>query len=277
MSRELNKIFDVQSRQARIDILDKFDLSADDKNKVLNKIANSGGNNDASQYSPIYYKIKQNWISGNDDFKHLMDFSVIQSFFNYSTNPSQFTYYSWTDVNNGFLLAIGVLPQRSNDGGFNSLEDVVNDGTIEPIDELVERITAEEFYNSDKLVYSFNLLIPSDIYTGDTPIPEEFNATFKTYQFEAGMTWKQWLNSKYNVDNFSIVDKNGNELDGPYIYVPYMYNGERPVKIYGHDYNHPEYNKHIINYFHTYEYDTDKGNVLCALKLDGMFDWNNPS
>jgi hypothetical protein len=38
MSRELNKIFDVQSRQARKDILDKFDLTKDDKNKVLNKI-----------------------------------------------------------------------------------------------------------------------------------------------------------------------------------------------------------------------------------------------
>lgn len=47
MSRELNKIFDVQSRKARRDILDKFDLSADDKNKVLNKIGNgsSGGDN----------------------------------------------------------------------------------------------------------------------------------------------------------------------------------------------------------------------------------------
>lgn len=47
MSRELNKIFDVQSRQARRDILDKFDLTADDKNKVLNKIGNgsSGGDN----------------------------------------------------------------------------------------------------------------------------------------------------------------------------------------------------------------------------------------
>lgn len=43
MSRELNKIFDVQSRKARRDILDKFDLSADDKNKVLNKINNGSG------------------------------------------------------------------------------------------------------------------------------------------------------------------------------------------------------------------------------------------
>lgn len=43
MSRELNKIFDVKSRQARRDILDKFDLSKEDKNKVLNKIDSAGG------------------------------------------------------------------------------------------------------------------------------------------------------------------------------------------------------------------------------------------
>ena len=43
MSRELNKIFDVKSRQARRDILDKFDLSKEDKNKVLNKIDSGGG------------------------------------------------------------------------------------------------------------------------------------------------------------------------------------------------------------------------------------------
>lgn len=43
MSRELSKIFDVKSRQARRDILDKFDLSKEDKNKVLNKIDSAGG------------------------------------------------------------------------------------------------------------------------------------------------------------------------------------------------------------------------------------------
>ena len=48
MSRELNKIFDVKSRQARRDILDKFDLSKEDKNKVLNKIDSSGGQSGGS-------------------------------------------------------------------------------------------------------------------------------------------------------------------------------------------------------------------------------------
>ena len=45
MSRELNKIFDVKSRKARRDILNKFELSAEDKNKILNKIGTGGGDN----------------------------------------------------------------------------------------------------------------------------------------------------------------------------------------------------------------------------------------
>ncbi len=55
MSRELNKIFDVKSRQARRDILDKFDLSKDDKNKVLNKIDNSGGDSNGIKWE--YYRL----------------------------------------------------------------------------------------------------------------------------------------------------------------------------------------------------------------------------
>ena len=53
MSRQLNKIFDVQSRQARRDILDKFDLSADDKNKTLNKINSGSGSGSNSAITKV--------------------------------------------------------------------------------------------------------------------------------------------------------------------------------------------------------------------------------
>lgn len=64
MSRELNKIFDVKSRQARRDILDKFDLSKEDKNKVLNKIdsaggESSGGGSGNEDKNIIYYKFDE--------------------------------------------------------------------------------------------------------------------------------------------------------------------------------------------------------------------------
>lgn len=41
MNRELNKIFDAKTREARRRILDKFDISNEDKNEVLNKIGKS--------------------------------------------------------------------------------------------------------------------------------------------------------------------------------------------------------------------------------------------
>lgn len=55
--RELNKIFDVKSREAQRAILDKFDISADDKNKVLNKIVSGGGGSDSNGINIEYYKV----------------------------------------------------------------------------------------------------------------------------------------------------------------------------------------------------------------------------
>ena len=43
MGRELNKFFDAKTREGKRRILDKFDISKEDKNEFLNKIDNSGG------------------------------------------------------------------------------------------------------------------------------------------------------------------------------------------------------------------------------------------
>lgn len=48
MSRELNKIFDAKTREARRRILDKFDISNEDKNEVLNKIGKSSSGGDSN-------------------------------------------------------------------------------------------------------------------------------------------------------------------------------------------------------------------------------------
>ena len=60
MSRELNKIFDVKSRQARRDILDKFDITKEDKNKVLNKIDSGDSGSSDDQNELLYYKLIEN-------------------------------------------------------------------------------------------------------------------------------------------------------------------------------------------------------------------------
>ena len=51
---ELNKIFDVKSREARRKILDNYPISANDKNEILNKIGNSGEEGKAR-----YFKVKE--------------------------------------------------------------------------------------------------------------------------------------------------------------------------------------------------------------------------
>ena len=53
---ELNKIFDVKSREARRKILDNYPISANDKNEILNKIGSSGGENTNNRIK--YYKVK---------------------------------------------------------------------------------------------------------------------------------------------------------------------------------------------------------------------------
>ena len=53
---ELNKIFDVKSREARRKILDNYPISANDKNEVLNKIGNSSGENTNNGIK--YYKVR---------------------------------------------------------------------------------------------------------------------------------------------------------------------------------------------------------------------------
>ena len=73
MNRELNKIFDAKTREARRRILDKFDISNEDKNEVLNKLGNSNENNfefvpitftiDEIPYKGIEYMTWKQWIN----------------------------------------------------------------------------------------------------------------------------------------------------------------------------------------------------------------------
>lgn len=61
---ELNKIFDVKSREARRKILDNYPISANDKNEILNKIGSSGGEG-GKVGNTIYYKFRNNLNVGD--------------------------------------------------------------------------------------------------------------------------------------------------------------------------------------------------------------------
>lgn len=49
---ELNKVFDAPTREAKRKILDNYPISADDKNKFLNKVGN-GGDSSTTEYIDI--------------------------------------------------------------------------------------------------------------------------------------------------------------------------------------------------------------------------------
>lgn len=61
---ELNKIFDVKSREARRKILDNYPISANDKNEILNKIGSNGGEG-GNVGNTIYYKFRNNLNVGD--------------------------------------------------------------------------------------------------------------------------------------------------------------------------------------------------------------------
>ena len=162
MSRELNKIFDVQSRKARRDILDKFDLSADDKNKVLNKINNASGSGSGSeQSSTIEYIDVRGWNDAEANNIPLTNLTTASIMIKVKVgNDVGCTYpsgiLSWKNTINEFLdiLNTGVIAvaidfnlcvKWPNDE-FTLKENFVNMGIYEYINSL-PRITKEEFYN----------------------------------------------------------------------------------------------------------------------------------
>ena len=67
--RNLNNIFKTNNRQAQRRVLDKFDISREDKNKTLNELNNSNGGGSVSKYAPRYFKI--DWDKASEDMYKL--------------------------------------------------------------------------------------------------------------------------------------------------------------------------------------------------------------
>lgn len=170
MSRELNKIFDVKTRQARRDILDKFDLSKEDKNKVLNKIGTSGGG-ERGNIAGEYYSF--NPVDGLDEYDYSLYVIFLGllsevKFGNYNIiNPTAKVLSNYWDSHQ-FNGPYDVLRRTTEfcfrpikrliegDGTvytYNTLRDALNNNegfseeTINLILASIEPITEEEFYS----------------------------------------------------------------------------------------------------------------------------------
>lgn len=68
--RNLNNIFKTNNRQAQRRVLDKFDISKEDKNKTLNELSNSNGGGSVSKYAPRYFKI--DWDVASKDWEYVL-------------------------------------------------------------------------------------------------------------------------------------------------------------------------------------------------------------
>lgn len=281
MSRELNKIFDVKSRQARRDILDKFDLSKEDKNKVLNKIDSGGGESGGSSNFDdiIYYKFKQDFYNSQEGFNKYFLFMLQHAKVLEARNGNYMDdfiiaspMYLGNSKSNGiyiFGFIFKPIISKYEELTINSVEEYYQKNNIDNFDEYLERCTAEEFYNNT-WTFKFRLYIMPDAYTGDNPPLYEYSRAVKEYEIEPWMTIDDWLNSKYNIDGLRRRTDVGVGAggEGVYIYAPYVLNGEQATYLIGHNYNPITLDLPLFNFFEPYMCEVDDGEILTHLSFD---------
>lgn len=98
--RELNKLFDVKSREGKRKILNKFDINAEDKNKVLNKLSSD------DKYIPRYFKI--DWEKADEDWKSIIGYN----------NTDKYTLFykvtsSYKIVNSNGVMIVNYPPEKT--------------------------------------------------------------------------------------------------------------------------------------------------------------------
>lgn len=137
--RNLNNIFKTNNRQAQRKVLDKFDISREDKNKTLNKLADAnGGGGSVSKYAPRYFKI--DWDKASEDWKMVL--TLHSSFDNLTliiSSSQKLTFsgkeiivnYPMTEEYYSFLRAFSFMPVYFSysiediTGGIKNFEEVI--------------------------------------------------------------------------------------------------------------------------------------------------------
>ena len=111
-------------------------------------------------------------------------------------------YYSPHNAN-GSVIAFIFLPCYVNDVLCNSLEEIYpNDAEF--LKNFVE-ITEEEYYSIPTI--SFNIAIDKTVYKGEDIQDAQY--IIKTYECKMGMTFDEWFDSEYNIDNIKPYMVNG--------------------------------------------------------------------
>ena len=252
MSRELNKIFDVKSRQARRDILDKFDLSKEDKNKVLNKI-DACKNDDKIIYYEVTSAIKD--FTSDERLMYFDGFKLLNGGTCHFMNSIMFNMIVQNDnintqnYSSDDIIMIAFAPFHLNVNNrimkYNTFEEILLEIGSNPSVYIKRRVTAEEYWNNEniKKLPTFTIAIESEYYTG-TATRDMLAYHIKTYEYEPNMTMYDWINSKYNVDNIVSYSERGDGYKAPF-----YNNGKNPFMFVADTNNHLFLDDNKINDF----------------------------
>ena len=167
-------------------------------------------------------------------------------------------YYSPNSAN-GSIIAFMFLPCYVNDVFYNSLEEIYANDT-EFLKNFI-KITEEEYYSIP--VINFNVAISNTAYKGEDIQDAQY--IVKTYECKMGMTFDEWFDSKYNVDNIKPNMRDGNVEYG--IVIAPMLNYEPPYgcTIYGYGGVTIEFEYPIADYFYDRTVNTPNGQETCQL------------
>ena len=291
MKEKLSNVFNTTSREARRAILDKYPISREDKNEFLNKIgSNGGGEGGKARYFKVFDNI--NPTSYNAAGLHYLlyyncftlklinrqnDLVITQGY-----NSLNIASY---DSILGFSFTPGIVSIFDDHGNMDERKTIACKycATIEEFIELarlgggegsswvdpryyIEKEITEEEYCSFPIL-TFNIAFSNRVYKGEDIQDAEY--IVKTYEYEMGMTYNEWFDSKYNVDNIKPFAVDGQIEQGKVI-APFLdYDTNYGCTIYGYGGVGIEFKYTLKSYFYDRTVYTPNGRETCQLIITG--------
>lgn len=226
----------------------------------------SGGSNNETKENIYYYKIDNNnplvYFSNRIKTKNNNNDDI------WITSTAKWV-YEWYEsgAKDNSVCAIEVQypieDYYTNDVPIilNNLEEAVDYFSMNISD--CTPITKEEFYSLEQTTISFNVGISESAYKGEDI--QDASYIVKTYECELGMTFEQWFDSKYNVDNIKPFTVDGQIEQGKVI-APFLdYDVNYGCTIYGYSGVGIEFKYPIEGYFYDRTVNTPNGQETCQL------------
>lgn len=290
MERKLSNIFKTNSREARKAILDKFDITKENKQEVLNRIGNSGGEGGKARYFKVYDDINPSSYQAAG-LQYLLYYNcftlkVINSQNNLVITQGFNSLYV-IDCKSiiGFSFTPGIVSIFDNHDNVDERKTIACKycSTIEEFIELarlgngqgssvvdptvyIEKEITEEEYCSLPLP-TVNIAFDHRVYKEEDIQDAEY--IIRTYEYERGMTFDEWFNSKYNVDNIKPFTVDG-QIEQGKVVAPFLtYDANYGCTIYGYTGVGIEFKYPMEGYFYDKNVYTPNGKETCQLVITG--------